>query len=76
MEDAIRSIYYYERSFFTTSQIQTNILPTLTYGKQLSEPEKFCLNLTWKNNQKNSTFAEVADLQKCEGSQSSSDYKW
>jgi hypothetical protein len=29
LEDAIRSIYYYERSFYGTNQIQTNILPPL-----------------------------------------------
>ena len=74
MEDAIRSIYYYERSYFRTNTIQTNILPTLTYGKRLGEPEQFCLNLSWKTNQKNSTFAEVADQQRCESTQS--DYKW
>jgi len=41
-------------------------LPQLKYGKKLPEAQNFCLNLTWKNNIKNSTYAEVGDQKLCE----------
>lgn len=51
-------------------------MPTLSYGKKISEPQDFCLNFTWKNNLKNSTFAEVGDQKLCENTYKSENLKW
>lgn len=61
LEEAVRSIYYYDHSYFQQKNVPAKVLPSTNYSGQIDTSENFCLHLTWKNNEVNSKFGDVED---------------
>jgi hypothetical protein len=64
LADAIVSIYYYERSYFS-APIETGIFPPVSYGSSLDLSPSFCLGLQWHNHEKQTKFSPIDDQQQC-----------
>ena len=48
-EDTIRSIYYYQQSYFRADRLVAGIFPHVTFKDRPAESDSYCINTSWKS---------------------------